>query len=203
MNDHSAHPHADLTFSDANIVKIDVDGVLVEGIITYRDVGDIGVRITKPFFGMGRGIHIPGVARAVHTYDGVYGDSTARHLLRSLYDLGLMLEQVDLVPVTVNLQVLKAAIGKLTSTGMTADRYIEAKMLLRSRFKKGEIGQKEYQSNLKQIGNDNFKLVYAVEELQNEFFKHNLPQFIPGDVRRKLIAVIDGRESLYFEDQKT
>ena len=73
-------------------INIFVEGIEVEGKITYRSASDISVQITKPFSNISKGLHIPNIARAYSSFDGEKGDTTAESLLKNLYDVGQYLD---------------------------------------------------------------------------------------------------------------
>ncbi|MCF7823051.1 MAG: hypothetical protein K9N35_02670 [Candidatus Marinimicrobia bacterium] len=53
---------------------------------------EIIVRITSPYSGLTRELHIPYFSRPYHSFMTDYGDKTAESLLRDLWELGWYLE---------------------------------------------------------------------------------------------------------------
>ena len=76
-------------------ITIVVDGTNVKGEIVQRSGSDIEVRITSPYQGISRGMHIPYFARVnpARDYRGPYGDETAVGLLKDLFLLGKFVEE--------------------------------------------------------------------------------------------------------------
>jgi len=74
-------------------VSIRVGGVEVLGLITYRSEADITIKINSPYQGLTGGLHIPYFSRPFNSFLSSYGDSTAKHLLQNLYELGHFLKE--------------------------------------------------------------------------------------------------------------
>ncbi len=79
--------------SNKEEVTINVGGIEVSGQITHRSEADISIRIDSPYQGLTRGLHIPYFSRPYNSFLTSYGESTARHLLKELYELSLYLHE--------------------------------------------------------------------------------------------------------------
>ena len=74
-------------------VRIEVDGVTVEGKIVVGEPRDLCVRILRPYRGLVDAIHLPHFDTVTPSFSGQVKVDRAKALLKKCYDFGLKLEQ--------------------------------------------------------------------------------------------------------------
>jgi hypothetical protein len=149
-------------------IVIEVNGVKVEGEITYRSRSDINVKINSSYQ-FGTGLHIPYFGLAFRDFRGHYGDETAALLLKDLYNLCKYVdENKDVLALCV--ADLDAVISKLE-----IDDFHEIKIDLRKQLKNG-LDLKVYQKLLTQAKKKSDERYFKIQKLEWDLFKETLPR---------------------------
>ncbi len=74
-------------------ITIVAQGKTIEGEIIFRNEADISVKITSPYSGLTRRLHIPYFSRPYNSVMTPYGEKTAENLLKHLWELGSYMEE--------------------------------------------------------------------------------------------------------------
>lgn len=174
-----------------DIVKMSIDGVEVEGLISFRTDYCFNVQITKPFQNISGGCDISYFARGHRTYKGEYGKQRILEELKELYILGKFLFK--------NKKKLQEKTGQLNinisqlSAGMIDDKqYKIHRIALRKRLRSGEIYNKKYQKLLIPIRKESEQLEQNIWQLTDTFFEENFPMIVPIGMRDEVLAIING-----------
>ncbi len=178
-----------------NIVKIDIDGISIEGEITHRSGGDICVKITQPFVGLDTGRHIPYFSRPGNSYLGEYGDETAEQLLLSLFRLSNYTD-ANIEKMHEKYQAVKAQIEELSIVDMTREKFLKKRADLRQQVKDGLLSNNEYGNKLKVIRKKMSEFSYMIHKLNDDFIKENYPMTVSYGDSKQLIPIIEGKISL-------
>lgn len=166
-----------------NFLELDIDGIDVCGIITYRSASDIDIEITKPYQGISNGRHIPYFARQTNSFLTEYGDKRAPDLLVETYDICSYIDD--------NFILLRRSI--LTLCKITAVRngfildndFNDKEKRLKMEFKGRRIDQKEYQKELKELREG------IQKDIWDDFFDRNFPMTVPYfDTRTEVIEYL-------------
>jgi len=124
-----------------DVVKILIDDIEVEGIVTHRSAGDYGVVITKPFCNLTGGSHVPYFARSHCSFEGDYGDASIRATLKKLYTLGKYLAR-EMKNLKEKVKDYNEIITKLSSEMINEQDFKIKRISLKKRLRDGEIDNK-------------------------------------------------------------
>ena len=158
-------------------ISIVVDGMNVQGEIVHRSGSDIEVRITSPYQGMSRAMHIPALCRINPSIDfrGLLGDETAVGLLKGLFLVHKFVEENTKVLKT-RLVEMDMAIANLDPHRFLPDSaFREIRRDLRNELHKGRIDNKVYQQRLIQAKKrlqDRHREIWRIE---GRLFQEQLP----------------------------
>ena len=75
------------------LFSMSTDNKEILGKVTHRCASDIAIEIISPYQNLTGKLHIPYFSRPYNSFDGEYGDETARRLLNNIYEIGLHLEK--------------------------------------------------------------------------------------------------------------
>ena len=173
-------------------ISMVVDGMNVEGEIVHRSGSDLEVRITSPYQGISRGMHIPYFARAdpARDYRGPHGDGTALGLLKSLFLLGKFLEE-DMCILKTRLVEMDAAIASLDQERFSRESvFREVRRDLRARLLSGSLDNKVYQQLLVQAKKKVETHRDEIWRLGGDFFEWNFPMIVPVGTRDDVLAIL-------------
>jgi hypothetical protein len=75
------------------LFSMSTDNKEILGKVTHRSASDIAIEIISPYQNLTAKLHIPYFSRPYNSFDGEYGNATARRLLNNLYEIGQHLEK--------------------------------------------------------------------------------------------------------------
>jgi hypothetical protein len=175
-------------------IKSTVNNIEIQGEITHRSAGDISVEILRPFKNISGGQHIPSFARAIKSFEGSYGDEVAETLLTELYDIGKHLD-AEIEMIREKLHQTREMVRDFSGTN-DPKTPAEKRSDLRSLFKNGSLGQKEYHRELAKLNKEKDELIQKVQIAMDSFFESAFPMCVPNGTRDQVLDIIDGNESL-------
>jgi len=175
-------------------INIFVEGIEVEGKITHRYASDITVQITKPFSNISTGSHIPYFARSNRSFNGVYGDLTAKSLLKNLYDVGHHMDS-EIFSIREKLDSAKESISNLPVQFNSEDFNAKRRELKQS-LKQGKFDSKVYQQQLTPLRKKAEEYNQKVIEIMDAFFEDSFPMCVPYGTREEVLGVIEGKKGL-------
>jgi hypothetical protein len=177
------------------VVKILIDDIEVEGIVTHRSSGDYGVIIIKPFCNLSGGCHIPYFARGLYNYEGEYGDASIKATLKELYTMGKFLDR-EMKNLKEEIKYYNDSVTKLTSEMMGEQEFNIKRIALKKRLKDGEISSKEYQKAFTPLRKEYEELDSKIHEQRRSFVEKNFPMTIPIGTDEHVIDIIEGKISI-------
>ena len=177
------------------VVKILIDDIEVEGIVTHRSSGDYGVIIIKPFCNLSGGCHISYFARGLYTYEGAYGDASIRATLKEVYTLGKFLAR-EMKNLKEEIKYYNDIVTKLSSEMMGEQEFNIKRIALKKRLKDGEINSKEYQKAFTPLRKEYEELGLKIHDQRRSFFKENFPMVVPISTDEHVIDIIEGKISI-------
>jgi len=187
---------------DKKIVKMLIDDIEVEGIVSHRCSCDFTIKIIKPFQNISRGSHIPCFSRAHMTFDGDYGDKIILETLRCLYTLGKYLTK-EMNNLKEKLNYFTDIIAKLSLEMATKDKFKIKRIELRKRLRNSEIDNKEYQKLLTPFRKESEQLEIKIFLQMDSFFEKNFPMIVPIGTREEVIDIIKGKKRVSRINQRS
>lgn len=155
------------------VIQMQIEGVIVTGIINYRHAADISVSITSPYQNLTTGCHIPYFGRPFYNYKTGYGIERTKDLLTGLYKQGQHIEAnyfeifAAYQRLQQNIQVIKNQPAYIQCS--------QQKKALKSKLKSGELNNKEYQKRLSPLKKAKQALDFEIFELESDFLsRHDL-----------------------------
>jgi hypothetical protein len=172
------------------IIKIAINGQEVEGEITHRSASDLHVKITKPYQGVTRGVHIPYIARSQKRFDSDFGDKMAKDLLKSIYHLcTFIFENMDSL-LDEYLKFKKRI--KFLEAKHVSEYVLKSKRLqLRKKLRGGKIDNMEYQKRLTRIRKEYKKFELKKSLTWSQFFEEYFPMIVPVNTRKDILRIIE------------
>lgn len=170
------------------MIEINVNGIKVEGEITYRSRADINIQI-KSSYQLGTGMHIPYFALEFHDYRGPYGDETAARLLEGLYNLCEYIEKNK--ETLVNLVAeMDDVISKFDPEQfITKDQFHEIRVDLRKQLRSG-LDLKIYQKLHGQANKKMKERQCKIWRLKDVFFENNFPFCVSICERDRVLEIL-------------
>ena len=182
----------------SEMITIEVDGVAVEGVIVHRSGADIVVEITAPFSGLRQSRHLMNLARVAFP-DGYLGDrgaSTARTLLRDLYEVSLDL-QIDWY--RLRSAVVPYAERVLALLRLDAEEFMRRRRDLRDRLRRGEITNADHSTLQRDLQRERRMYEHAADIIKDEFVVAHLPMArcisLRDQVWQRLMGTVDSSKA--------
>ncbi len=171
-------------------IRIKIDGQKVEGEITHRSAHDISVKITKPYQGVSRGMHLPHFTASHKRFDRSFGDKIAKDLLRNIYHLcKFVFENMD--SLTDRFLRTKKRIKFLELQGVSEWVYKCRSLQLRKLLKEGSIDNHEYQKRLISLRKAYGKFEHKKNMTWNGFFDEYFPMIVPVNTRADVLRILE------------
>ncbi len=160
-----------------NRIKLMIDGITIEGVITLRRANEISVSIEKPYKGVVKSSgSIPLIATKFFNYRGDSGTKKAMALLYAIYRFCAWAEnRIDELENALNRYELRIEYETFfePTRQLNMERIVallDKKQILRKRLKTGEIDNLDYQRQVKTINIEMKSICTEIEIDTNEIF---------------------------------
>jgi hypothetical protein len=172
-------------------IVLQVDGTTITGALK-RTAHDIEVEITSPYRNLKSGLHIPYFARSKFSFTGEYGIERANVVLHSLYELGKCIE-AQLPELRRMYAEAQLEIEAISKTGITYERFLKDRQMLRKALWAGEIDKRGYETALKNLKQHHDRFLAAVGECYSPIFTL-LP--VNFDQYQQVLEIVSGEKPL-------
>lgn len=148
-------------------VKTKVDSVEIEGYGTYASHDFLGTTMTKPFNGIkGKdGWHRPYFNPKPISVEQVVNSSKQYLIVMFKECLKILNNNMEIQQISLAVNVEKTNIQR------KLDENLKCRQLIKSKFKKGDFSQKEYQLLMKSLNNEKFYLQKSLENCFKSFYE--------------------------------
>jgi hypothetical protein len=173
-------------------IRIKIDRQKVQGEITHRSANDITVKITKPYQGVSRGMHLPHFAASHKRFDRAFGDKVAKDLLKNIYHLCKFVFE-NIHSLTDRFLRTKKRIKFLELQGVSEWVFKGRKLQLRKLLRDGKIDNLEYQKRLTSLRKAYEKFAHKRDLIWNGFFDEYFPMIVPVNTRADVLRILENK----------